>query len=152
MANVSLTKTPTYFATKHNSARDEVIALLSEGYEGYGEAASGTTEAPTGAMNLVVLDEECDLDFNDHTNYPLGDEVGELARTYNIATDDVRGAHIVTWNDYGFVSVETFADALTARNEFACRAGRFEAWDDENRDSEDTIYICPVAGHGYHEI
>lgn len=145
-----------YFATKYDSAAAEVIALLSDESEGYGrrDDSSGDAEAPTGYFSLVVLDSSCDLDFSDTTGaYPVGDRVGETAREYGVTADDVRGVHIVTTNSQGLVAVESFDSEPAARVEFDCRAARYAEWSDEDRDEgSDGVYVCPVAGHGYHTL
>lgn len=141
-----------YFATKYDSAAAEVIAILSSVSEGYGKDETGDAEAPTGYFALVLLDDSCDLDFSDYTNYPLGDEAGELAREYGVTADDVKGSHIVTTNSQGFVSVETFDSAQQARDEYDCRACRYGVWSDEDRAEDDDVYICSVTGHGYHTL
>lgn len=142
----------TYHATKYDSAAAEVIAILSDVNEGFGKDQTGDTDSPVGFIAWVVLDESCDLDFSDATNYPAGDYAGEIAREYGVTSADVMGAHLVTTNSQGFVSVETFPTAAAAQDEYTCRAARYAVWDDEERDEEDTIYVCPVAGHGYHEV
>lgn len=157
-----------YFPTKYDSARDEVIAVLSSVSEGYGADETGDTESPVGFVSLVILNDRpepcghpghgpdthaCDLDFSDTTGaYPRGDYAGELARTYGVTADDVRGSHIVTHDSQGFVSVETFDTEQEARDEYDCRAARYAAWSDDDREDGDDIYICPVIGHGYHTL
>jgi len=142
-----------YFPTKYDSAAHEVIAILASVSEGYGKAETGESDSPVGFLALVILDDSCDLDFADHTNYPRGDLAGETAREYGVTADDVRGAHIVTWNSQGFVSVETFDTADEAQAEFDCRAARYAEWSDEDRDPDsDGVYVCPVPGHGYHSL
>lgn len=143
---------PTYHATKYDSASAEVIACLADYNEGFGKARSGESDAPTGYFELVILDATCDLDFSDHTNYPTGDYVGELARMHGVTDSDVIGAYIVTTNSQGFVSVETFESAELAETEYACRDARYGVWSDEDRDEEDDVYVCPVIGHGYHTL
>jgi hypothetical protein len=147
-------KPASYFATKYDSAAHEVISHLSSVTEGYGKEETGDSESPTGYFALVILDDTCDLDFADtSTNYPRGDYVGEVAREYGVTADDVKGAHIVTTNEQGFVSVETFETEDEAREEYDCRAARFEEWDDDDRgDDWDGVYMCPVNGHGYHRM
>lgn len=143
-----------YHATKYDSARDEVIAYLADEMEGFGQRddTGGDSEAPTGYFQLVVLDDTCDLDVQDaSTNYPPGDLVGETARTYGVTAEDVRGVHIVTTNSQGFVSVETFDTEQQGRDALACLVARYAAYDDEDRDPDDDgVFVCPVAGHGYH--
>lgn len=58
-----------YFATKYDSAAHEVIAILADHAEGYGQGFGGNIDAPTGYFELVILDESHDADFHDHTNY-----------------------------------------------------------------------------------
>ena len=142
-----------YHATKYDSAAHEVIAILSSVSEGFGTMETGDVESPTGWFALVILDDTCDLDFSDtSTNYPLGDYAGEVARTYGVTAADVIGAHIVSEDDRGFVSVETFDSADAARAEFACREARFNFWADGADESPDGVYVCPVIGHGYHTL
>lgn len=115
-----------YFPTEYASAAAEVIALLADVVEGYGKAEAGEVDAPTGYFALVILDDTCDLDFADtSTNYPRGDLVGETAREYGVTAEDVRGAHIVTHDSQGFVSVETFDTAEEAQREFDRRYAVF---------------------------
>lgn len=140
-----------YHPTKYDSAAHEVIDGLSDPAEGYGLASTGDTDCPTGYVALVNLDETCDLDFTDHTNYPPGDPVGETARTYGVSAADVMGVHLITTNSDGFVSVETFPNVEAATEEYRCREGRYAEWDDETSDEGD-VYVCPVVGHGYHTV
>lgn len=141
-----------YHSTKHDSAAAEVIAELSDVATGFGSDATGDVDSPTGYFALVILDQTCDLGFSDHTNYPTGDYVGELARTYGVTEADVIGAHIVTWDSRGFVSVETFPTDDDARTEYACRSQRFDEWADPDADPEGHVYVCGVVGHGYHTL
>lgn len=144
---------PAYHGTKYSSPAAEVIAILSSVSEGYGAEETGDCESPAGFIALVILDETCDLAFDDFTNYPRGDYAGEVARTYGVSATDVMGAHIVTTGSQGFVTVETFDTADIAREQYACRAAWFAEWDDEDRDEDgDGIYVCPVIGHGYHTL
>lgn len=128
--------TETYHSTKYDSAAHEVIAELADVATGYGIEASGNAEAPTGYFALVVLDSTCDLDFSDHTNYPVGDYVGEVARTYGVTEADVTGSHIATWDERGFVYVETLATPELARAEFDARAERYATWDNDATEGE----------------
>jgi hypothetical protein len=142
-----------YFATKYDSARDEVIALLADETEGYGmrDDTSGDVDAPTGWFALVTIPADVDLASSD--DYPVGYDVAELAATYGVTAADVIGSHIVTHDSQGFVSVETFETEEAAREEFNCLAAQFAEWDDEERDEDgDGVYVCPVAGHGYHSL
>lgn len=140
-----------YFATKYDSAAHEVIAILSSVSEGYGKDETGDTESPVGFIALVHLDDTCDLDFEDHTNYPRGDYAGEVAREYGVTEADVTGSHIVTHHSSGAVFVETFETAQAAADEYQCRAERYAAWSDEDHDEDwDGVYVCGVTGHGYH--
>lgn len=123
-----------YFATKYDSAAAEVIAILSSVSEGYGIAETGDVESPTGYFAFVVLDDTCDLAFDDHTNYPVGDYAGEVAREYGVTAADVLGAHIVTTNSQGFVSVETFDSRDEGEARFDYLAEIYNAWDDEGND------------------
>jgi hypothetical protein len=144
------TDRPAYFATKYDSARDEVIALLSDEAEGYGmrDDTSGDTDSPTGYFALVTIPSNVSFD-----PFPGGDPADEVATEYGVTANDVRGTHIVTHNSQGFVSVETFDSEDAAREEFDCRAARFAEWDNEDRaEDSDGVYVCPVAGHGYHTL
>jgi hypothetical protein len=144
-----------YHATKYDSARDEVIALLSDELEGYGmrDDTSGDSESPTGFFALVVIP----ADGIDPVNV-TGDDYARftadaVANEYGVTPAEVAGVHIVTHNSQGFVSVETFGSEAEAREEFDCRAGRYAEWSDEDRDEDsDGVYVCPVAGHGYHSL
>jgi hypothetical protein len=145
--------TRAYFPTKYDSAAHEVISILSSVNEGYGKDETGDVDSPTGFFALVILDDTCDLDFRDHTNYPVGDVAGEVARTYGVWAEDVKGAHIVTYDSQGFVSVETFETEGEAREEYDCRADQYAEWSDEDRDDDwDGVYMCRVTGHGYHNV
>jgi hypothetical protein len=123
-----------YFATKYDSAAAEVISILSDYSEGFGKAQDGDVEAPTGFFALVILDDTCDLAFDDHTNYPLGDYAGEVARTYGVTADDVMGAHIVTTNSQGFVSVQTFATTDEAHAHYAELEAAYSTWLDSDEE------------------
>jgi hypothetical protein len=139
-----------YRATKYDSARDEVIALLSDELEGYGmrDDTSGDVDAPTGWFALVTIPDDVELSMP-----TPGDWVAELADTYDVMPAEVAGLHIVTHNSQGFVSVETFETEQEARDTFDCRAARYAEWDDEDRDEDsDSTYVCPVTGHGYHTL
>jgi hypothetical protein len=120
----------TYFATKYDSAREEIIAVLADSTEGFGTDSIGEVDAPTGFVQTVTLDESCDLDFSDHTNYPAGDYAGEIARTYRVIGSDVLGHHIVQHNDQGFVRVITFSlDDTDSFEEYKSDiAGILEDW------------------------
>jgi len=142
-----------YSSHKFGDARTELIDTLSSVSEGYGSDSTGDSESPVGNIALVFLDDSCDLDFTDHTNYPRGDYAGELARTYGVTAADVTGSHIVTHDAQGFVAVETFDTAELAQSEYDCRAARYAEWSDEDRDDDgDGVYVCPVMGHGYHTL
>lgn len=156
-----------YFATKYDSAAHEVIAILSDYNEGYGKEMTGDVDSPVGFIALVILDERCDLDFSDHTNYPVGDYAGEVARIYGVTAADVMGNHLVTTNTFGAVTVETFATAEEAQAEYDCRAAHYDAWEDVEShlcsaaddcpedgtcEGPEGIYVCPVIGHGYHNV
>lgn len=139
-----------YRPTKYDSARDEVIALLADDMEGYGqrEDTSGEVDAPTGWFALVVIPANVSFDPS-----PDGDRADTVATEYGVTPAEVAGAHLVTENSQGFVSVETFDTAEEAREEFDCRAGRYAEWSDEDRDEDsDGVYVCPVTGHGYHSV
>jgi hypothetical protein len=124
-----------YFATKYDSAAAEVIAILSDYTEGFGKTQDGDVDSPTGFFALVILDESCDLAFADHTNYPLGDYAGEVARTYGVTADDVMGAHVVTTNSHGFVWVQTFATAEEAQAHYAELEAAYSAWLDSDEEA-----------------
>lgn len=122
----------TYFATRFDSARDEVIGILSSVSEGYGTAETGDVEAPTGHVTLVHLDDTCDLDVQDTTGaYPVGDEAGEVARAYGVTADDIRGSWLVIVNSQGFIDVQHFDTADEAGQEFAAVEERYSAWNDD---------------------
>lgn len=125
----------TYHATKYDSARDEVIAILASPLEGFGRAATGNVEAPTGFVELVVLDETHDLDFTDHTNYPPGDLCGETARLYGVTTQDVLGAWLVISNDQGFVTVLGHDNASAAMRHFSQIEKAYLTWEDQDDDN-----------------
>ena len=148
-----------YFATKYDSAADEVIALLADEMQlGNRDSQTGDVDAPTGWFALVHIPADVDLHESD-------DEVAKLASEYGVTVSDVAGSHIVTHNSQGFVYVETFESVQAADDEYACRAGRYAEWSEHNDtcgtvDSWsscspdgcdwDGIYVCPVTGHGYH--
>lgn len=149
--------TPKYFATRYDSARDEVIALLADESEGYGSGRTGNVDAPMGSIDLVHLDETCELDFANESAFPAGDEVGDLAREYGVTAADVLGSFIVTYNDQGCVSVEWFETRELANERFQCLEGAYDVWsaredDDTERETGWETYVCPVIGHGYHEV
>lgn len=124
----------TYHATKYDSARDEVVAILADANEGFGTEHFGDVEAPCGYVQTVGLDDSHDLDFSDHTNYPVGDQAGEVARTYGVTADDVKGLHIVVTNSQGFVDVESYA--LEDEEAFEARVQAYRdswgEWDDQD--------------------
>ena len=101
-----------YFASKYDSARDEVIAHLSDTAEGFGYESMGESDAPTGFVSLVRLDESCTIDFSGT------DHVDSLAREHGVTAEDVYGHHIVTHNSQGFVSVQTFPFTELGREDF----------------------------------
>jgi hypothetical protein len=146
---------PAYFATKYDSARDEVIALLADEIEGYGQRddTSGDVDAPTGWFALVVIPDGI------HFTPALDDfySADHIATEYGVTPEEVAGVHIVSHNSQGFVSVETYADEQTARRDFDCAAHRYNVWSqDEWNDGDpltdgDGTYVCPVEGHGYHQ-
>ena len=149
--------TGTYFATKYDSAADEVIAILSDVNEGYGKESTGDVESPVGYISLVILDDTCDLDVQDTTGaYPRGDLAGETAREYGVTAEDIRGNFIVVGNSQGFIGVERFDTAEAAQAEFDCREARYAAWSEQEEDDPlhegDGVYVCPVIGHGYHSV
>lgn len=119
-----------YHATKYGSARDEVVAVLADMNEGFGREAFGDVESPVGYVQFVRLDESCDLDFSDHTNYQPGDHAGEVAREYGVTAADVHGIHVVTTNSQGFVTVTSFliADEETAANLVQDLSLAYEEW------------------------
>jgi hypothetical protein len=155
--------TAEYHPTKYDSARDEVIALLADEAEGYGERddTSGNVNAPGGWFALVTI--PAGIVWS-----PAADFTGsadDVASEYGVTKEDIVGTHIVTHDSQGFVSVETFDSAKEAREAFDCRAARFAAWDEHEDTCAEThlsgpddecdwdgIYICPVTGHGYHSL
>lgn len=114
---------------------------------GYGtrDDSFGDVEAPTGYVSLVTI--PASVSFVSEDDW---DVASQTARIYGVTPADVIGTYLVTWNSQGFVSVETFTDEASARDEFRCRQGRYEAWADEDNDDWDGVYVCPVTGHGYH--
>jgi hypothetical protein len=141
-----------YFATRYASATAEVVALLSDYYEGYGVDATGSVEAPTGHVSWVVLTSGVhDVDFSSTTGgYPVGDLVGETARYYGVTADDVFGAWIVTEDDRGHVDVTRYACTDDARDAFRCADARYLAWDHEDVFNPADVFVCPI--HGYEQI
>jgi hypothetical protein len=140
----------TYHATKYDSARDEVIALLSDEAEGYGMRDDSTGDATDYGSFFALVTIPADVELTMPTP---GDWVAELSETYGVTPADVIGTHIVTHNSQGFVSVETFSTEDEARAEYECRSARYAEWDDEDRDEDsDGVYVCPVQGHGYHTL
>lgn len=121
-----------YFATRYDSARDEVVGILSSVSEGYGTAETGDVEAPTGYVTLVLLDDTCDLDVQDTTGaYPVGDEAGEIARAYGVTADDIRGSWLVTVNSQGFLDVTRFDTEAEARAAYAIVEECYSVWNDD---------------------
>lgn len=121
-----------YHATKYDSARDEVIALLADELEGYGmrDDTSGNVDAPTGWFALVTI--PADIVWS-----PAADFTGsadDVASEYGVTRDEVIGSHIVTHNSQGFVSVWSFDSEAEARAEFDRLAGEFAEWDDQDGD------------------
>lgn len=122
---------PTYHATKYDSAAAEVIALLSDEMEGYGqrEDTSGEVDAPTGHFALVVIPENVEFSADDE------DQANLVAIEYGVTPADVAGVHIVTHNSQGFVSVETFPTRADAQYVFDVLAEEYAEWlgdDDES--------------------
>jgi hypothetical protein len=143
----------TYHATKYDSARDEVIALLSDEAEGYGmrdDTYGDVTDYGTyGALVTIPADVTFPSGAFDAYSY----SADTVANEYGVTPADVTGSHIVTHNSQGFVSVETFDTEDEARAEYECRAARYAEWDDEDRDEDsDGVYVCPIQGHGYHTL
>jgi hypothetical protein len=148
---------PTYHATKYDSARDEVIALLADELEGYGQRddATGDVDAPTGWFALVTIPADVCLTGPAMSGLGIDAIVSNLANEYGVAPADVAGTHIVTHNSQGFVSVETFDSEEEARAAFECRADHYAEWssDEYGEDGNDgRIYVCKVQGHGYHSL
>lgn len=120
-----------YFATKYDSARDEVIALLADELEGFGrrDDTSGEVEAPTGWFALVTIPDDVDLT----ADYLGGDYLEELTNTYGVRPADVAGVHIVTENSQGFVDVTSFDSEAEAREVFDALCAEYSEWlGDEN--------------------
>jgi hypothetical protein len=131
-----------YHATKYDSARDEVIALLADEAEGYGmrDDSSGEADAPTGYFALVTIPAGVELVQTDlaaayHVTPQEVDAISDLAVTYGVTPAEVIGSHIVTHNSQGFVSVETFDSEELARAEFDRLAGEYAEWADDGDDS-----------------
>lgn len=133
---------PSYFATKYDSARDEIVGQFA--FEP--DESSGDVEAPTGFFALVLLAGTADeLTHEDYAR--------ELAETYGVEPSEWAGSWIVTSTDQGFVYVEQFETEAAAREQFECLSGRYSFWVDEERDEDsDGVYVCPVQGHGYHQL
>lgn len=125
---IDLGKCP-YFATKYDSAAHEVIAILADHAEGYGQDFGGNVDAPTGYFELVILDESHDVDFHDHTNYPPGDYAGEVARRHGVQAGDVMGNWLVLTNAQGFVSVIGHPTPDAARAAFAQLEAQWIDWE-----------------------
>jgi hypothetical protein len=151
---------PAYFATKYGSARDEVIALLADETEGYGQRGdtSGDVDAPTGWFALVVIPDDVCLAGPAMSSIGLDAEIAELAGTFGVTPEEIVGVHIVQHSSQGFVSVTTYEDEATARADFNCASHRYNVWsEDEWNDGDpladgDGVYVCPVEGHGYHTV
>lgn len=110
---------PTYHATKYDSARDEVVALLSDEAEGYGmrDDTTGDVDAPTGYVALVVIPGDVYL-IPDGPIASARYGADSVAAEYDVTPEDVAGVHLVTTNSQGFVSVETFETEEEAREAF----------------------------------
>lgn len=106
----------TYFATKYSSAAHEVIAILADNAEGFGEGFGGSVDEPTGFFELVILDDPTVLDF---AAYPPDDHAGEVARAHGVQAGDVLGNWLVITDDQGFVSVIGHPTPDAARAAFA---------------------------------
>lgn len=132
---------PHYFATKYDSARDEIIGQMA--FEP--NAWTGDVEAPCGYVALVVLAGTAEEIASD-------DYAQELATTYDVSAAEIAGAWLVKSDDRGFVYVKSFDSEKDAREAFECTDARYAVWADEERDEDDTTYVCPVQGHGYHEL
>jgi hypothetical protein len=151
---------PAYFATKYDSARDEVIALLADATEGYGRTddTSGDVDAPTGWFALVVIPDDVCLAGPAMSSIGLDAEIAKLAGTFGVTPADVAGVHIVQHDSQGFVHVETYAEEVTARRDFDCASHRYNVWSEDDWNDgdpltdEDGWFDCPVKGHGRHHV
>lgn len=146
----------TYFATKYASARDEVVALLADEIEGYGQRddSSGDVNSPTGYFQLVTIPDDVDLLIG---SYP-GDPMPMLTTEYGVTSEDVAGSHIVFHDSQGFVSVVTYADETEARATFDCLSHRYDVWSEDDWNDGEPLaddngwFDCPVPGHGRHNV
>jgi len=130
----------TYFPTKFDSAAHEVICKLSDYTEGYGRRSFGDVESPVGFVSVVTLDETCDLDFGETSgNYPIGDEVGETARTYGVTADDVKGHYVVQSTEQGFVDVTKFETAAICDEVADSLEAAYTAWADGDETTDEEI-------------
>jgi FAD/FMN-containing dehydrogenase len=122
---------PTYHATKYDSARDEVIALLADEAEGYGmrdDTYGDVTDYGTYGA-LVTIPADVTFPSAPFDAYSYGADT--VANEYGVTPADVAGTHIVTHNSQGFVSVETFDSEQEARAEYDQRADAYAEWDDD---------------------
>lgn len=124
---------PRYLPTKYDSARDEVISILSDEMEGFGERGFGNVDAPTGYVSPVALTPDLSLDW---ANYADDDRAAGVALTYGVTVDDVIGWHVVISNDQGFVSVATYDTEEKWRAAIDALESAYAAWDDQGKGGE----------------
>ena len=128
-----MSDTSHYFATRYDSAADEVIAVLSDEMEGFGTAHTGEVDSPTGYVSLVILDNATqDLDF---ANYPADDHAGEVAREFGVTADDVVGNYVVRSTDQGFVYVHAYDTPDLAREAYLVLDTQYAAWCDTDEEN-----------------
>lgn len=123
----------TYHATKYDSARDEVVALLSDPTEGFGSEYFGNVDAPTGYVQVVRLTDDL-LETWEQRGVvdSWEDRIDDLISEHHVTSDDVRGLHAVVSNDQGFVTVLTFASEDLLASWLRETEEEFAAWDDQD--------------------
>jgi hypothetical protein len=113
-----------YFATKFDSARDEIVSLLSDWLSGFGEYCSGDVESPTGFFEMVIIPDT--IDFN---NVPYWEAyVIELINDYGVVPGEIIGNWVVTTNSQGFVYVERFETEEMAREAYTILENEYVEW------------------------
>lgn len=133
-----------YFSGKYESAAAEVIAVLSVDCDYTGES-----DAPGGYVSRITITAD--------DGWSTDELVADVVRDYGVTAQDVIGHHIVTGTSSGAVYVESYATGAEADDVYRCAEGRYAAWlgdddDDVDADREGDVYVCPVIGHGYHNV
>jgi hypothetical protein len=96
----------TYFATKFDSAEQELVYMLSDWLSGYGIESGGNVESPSGYFQLADIPADFEIDA----------EQIEFVEYYEIDTDTIPGHYVCTTDERGFVFVDHFDSLELATN------------------------------------